>query len=595
LLTLNIIDSNLMKQLRLLIFTLIFFTSQGLYAQSDLQNRYLNGKDLYKLGKYELAMEVFRNIVREEENNDFLEYASFYYALSAYKANQLIVAENMLLQITHKFPNWHQKDEALYWLARMNFEKNNLLKGLNYLRDIKDKSVKEDGRALKTYYISQVDDIEKMKDIMASYPADKENAEVIAAKLKNMPASEENLNYLKEIVTQFHLDPKKFLPEELKTKFKESYNVAVMFPFMNDELSPSRGPKGNQFVLDMYEGFRLAQKQLEEEGVKLNLFAYDTRRDSTETALLLQKDEMKTMDLIVGPLYPVPVKLVSAFSMENKINMINPMSNNSSVIGNNPFSFLYKSSVETQAKRAADFAAETFPRTNALVLYTSNPRDTLMASIYRKRLLEEGFCVEMLKSTDAKTIIDYLTNRVEDLPNLPNEPFVVPLGSIGHIFVASLNESVLANTITSIEVRGDKIPLLGHEDWLNSKFISFDQLEKMNVYMLAPNFVDHTSDSVKAFRSKYQKAVNVLPNNFAQGGYDMMILVGRMLRQHGTKFQKYLHQAGYIEGELFPGYNYKGGNDNQFVPVIKFINAKLEVVNEELGVAKIRLNNEVKK
>jgi TolA-binding protein len=87
-------------------------------AQVNYQQQYSNGKLLFRNGKYNLAMETFKSLITYDQRNPFTEYASYYYALSAYNQGYGSVAKDMFSQIKKLYPNWDQIDEVNLWLAR---------------------------------------------------------------------------------------------------------------------------------------------------------------------------------------------------------------------------------------------------------------------------------------------------------------------------------------------------------------------------------------------------------------------------------------------------------------------------------------------
>ena len=98
------------------------------------------------------------------------------------------------------------------------------------------------------------------------------------------------------------------------------------------------------------------------------------------------------MNLIIGPLYSSPVKLVSQYCLENKIFMINPLSSNNEIIDNNKYAMLFLPSNKTLAIKAAEYAKEKFKKNkNAIIFYENNKVDSLIASIYQNKMEENGF------------------------------------------------------------------------------------------------------------------------------------------------------------------------------------------------------------
>ena len=94
-----------------------------------------------------------------------------------------------------------------------------------------------------------------------------------------------------------------------------------LLPFMYDQFKRSNEKKN--FVIELYEGIKLALKDIETKGINVEIFAYDTEKSATVTKNVLQKEELKGMDLIIGPLYSETIELVTKFAYDNKINMVN--------------------------------------------------------------------------------------------------------------------------------------------------------------------------------------------------------------------------------------------------------------------------------
>src|SRR5687767_8777750 len=73
-------------------------------AQTDFKQQYSISKRLFTDGKYNLAQESFRKLIPFDQNNPYSEYASFYYAISAYHQGFLSVSKDMLSQIKTLYP-----------------------------------------------------------------------------------------------------------------------------------------------------------------------------------------------------------------------------------------------------------------------------------------------------------------------------------------------------------------------------------------------------------------------------------------------------------------------------------------------------------
>ena len=565
-----------MKKL-LLIFS-VLLAPYLLEGQSSEQKSYLNGKEFFNRGQYNLAIEAFKPLTTY--SNTFSEYATYFYALAAYRDGQVDIAKNILLQLLRKYPNWTRKDEAQLWLTKIYFEKQQPELALSSLKDIRDRSLVTLAGDLKQQHLTSLS-LEQLKSLNKQFTDDKQLAEILAGKLA-ISSFDDDQRLFDELVSRFRFDRDALNSQHVApTEMKERYQVAVCFPFMTSNIQTDGKPNSNQWVLDLYQGIQLGQSELKQQNIELDLFAYDTERDSLKTANILAKSEMSAMDLIIGPLYPTPSKLVAQFSFDQEINILNPLSSNIQIISNNPYSFLLNPGEETRAKVAASFISERLDKDqHVLVVYGSRSNDSVAAETYKRQLSEAGFTVEVMEripTADAEGISRFIIEGFTEYFGTDETPLE---HNFGHVFVASNQELIMANVIGILDNLSVEVSIMGNENWLRSRYVDYRQLERMNVYLTAPGFLDYTSDTFKEFQKKYLAKTGIAPNRFSFIGYESMLLYGKLLHQGGTHFQHELQKNDFYTGKLFKGYNYQEHNDNQYVPIVTFESGVLTQVNE---------------
>lgn len=558
--------------------------SAGAQAQT-LQQRYENAKDLFVKGNYGLAREAFKSLAAVKVDNPYEELASFFYALSSYHEGHVAFARDMFLQLKSRHPGWEGLDEANYWLAKIYFENGQNDKAFATIASISDKEIGRDAAVMKAHFLNLMPE-DSLKALLSRYPSDAVIAETLAGRIVEAPITRRDNDLLDELIAKYNLDKSKYetaVPE--KSVMKDSYKVAVVLPFMVKEYSNSFVARKN-FVYEIFEGMKMAQKELKREGVDIQLFAYDSRKDSVHTKRLLSAPEMKGMDLIVGPISSETIDIVSAFSYANRINMINPVSTNSQVIGRNPYSFLFLPSLETQARQAARFAAKNFGDNKTVaIFYGESNRDSVLAHSYKQAIEEEGFVAPIMKKVRKqreRELFDLFTQREVDPENPDVEgELILKKDSIGHIYAAtdSDDEMIASYLISALETRGEYIKMIGHEEWLDFSFIIPEQLERLQAHLVAPTFIDYSSERYKRFRNEYLNATYTAPSKFSCIGYDMMKFIGSILHQEGVYFQVKFEEMGFRKGSILPGYQYDHAQDNQHVPVVRFINSELANVN----------------
>lgn len=593
-----------MIKLNRIVLTLVFFfVSLVLWAQKNNPSdaRFTNAKELMELGKYGLAMQAMEPLTASFDGNRYEKIASYYYAICAYQEGDISVARNMFLQILEKYPSWESRDEVNLWLTNIYLEQGEIQKAMNYASFIRDAEIKQEASSLKRTYFSEFS-YEELDSLIQVYPSDKDIAKNLADKIIGLPISDQDRDYLENIVSVFELDKTKYrIEEELKSVKKDNYQVALMLPFMLNELRNNTIHLSNEFVIELYEGFLMGVADLKNRGINISLHLYDTKSDSITTTRITQLEELKHMDLIIGPLYPGPVKVVSDFAFNNQINMINPLSNNSEIIGKNPFAFLFMPSDETMARKSADFISSTFENKNAFVFYGDNSRDSTMAYAYKKEIESNGFevCyINGVATENAKTILDLLTNTITiefdasefdslvigddiqgNLRITEKDYLAIQPDSIGHIFIASNEPALVANTITGLETRGDTIALLGFDRWLDQRAVSIGGLNRLHTLLIAPTYLDKSKNKLEGLNSFYMETFNAYPTRYFYIGYEVMMTSGKMMNKMGNLFQFDPGINDFIPGEIFQGALYGSKNSNQIVPIIKFEDSELIVVN----------------
>ena len=123
------------------------------------------------------------------------------------------------------------------------------------------------------------------------------------------------------------------------------YKVALMVPLYLGEMGkldvakenvPKAQKSRSMAFLQFYEGFIMAVKDLEKEGLKLDLNVFDVTENVASAERALTAIEGKDYDLIVGPFYGKSFTVIEDYAKTAGITMINPLSNRESVIVDSP-------------------------------------------------------------------------------------------------------------------------------------------------------------------------------------------------------------------------------------------------------------------
>ncbi len=553
----------------LFVAVLVFLFSQ-VTAQSDqeLKNSYQYGKQLISEGKFNLAKDIFYKLTQPLPNNIYEKHAYYFYGLALYKTGDKKIARTYLQKLVESAPSFAQIDEAKYLLGAILLEAGEIKQGLDLLNTIKQSTLKEDINAQKRYFLATLP-TEQLKKLYET-TQDEGVGKLLAQRLANERISTEDKFLLESLLVKYNLKGVSLIQTHKSLEppiLKPAYKIALFFPFFLKETSPYSPNRRYQFVYDMYEGMKIAQEQLENEGIKIKLFAFDTERNDNVIAQFIQKQANSEIDLIMGPIYPNNFKSLLPLAETKKINIVNPFANDISIYQSNPYVFFAESSYQTQGKKTAEFAAQNFIGKKAYVYYGRNIEDSLSAFAHKETLEKSNFQV-YLRPIDSRTIFQRFTNDITSISKTDS----------AHIFISTSEEAVALNLISATQAARRILPIIAPEAWLSFEQIPYEKYQQAEVYFFSSNYV-RTNKDAKNFQKEYITRSNMMPSKFAYLGYEMMYYFGKILSKYGINFQNTIKQVDYDKGKMMIGFDFKDSNDNQCVAITKFKEGALEVVN----------------
>ncbi|MFZ9982186.1 MAG: hypothetical protein ACO3FI_09165 [Cyclobacteriaceae bacterium] len=546
------------------------------YGQ-DFKSRYTHARELFDEGKFALASEAFKPLMVYDQANPYNEYAAFYYGLSSLKENFKMLAKSTFLGIEQNYPNWNQMDEVRYWLAFIYFEQGEYFRGMEKLSLIRN----EKGQAkLKESFLSKIKDPEILRMLLEDFH-DPVTAKLLIGTLLAQ-RKEETISEAKRLMGSYSFNESQFdIPQVVKPS--EHYRVGVLFPFLAQTLEPTPVTKRNQYVLDLYLGMKLASDSLEEAGIPVELALYDTERNPDRVREILAWPELKSLDVIAGPLFNDELKPVREFSVATKIPMIHPVSNSPEYLNENPDALLFQPSWITTGKKSAEHLASLGIKKPCMIFYEKTARDSTIAHAFRDRANELKIPVVLFREVtweSSAVISSILTTPVKyDKWRNPVE-FKLKKDSIGSVFVASDSELIFTKVIAAVDARDDDTLILGQETWLEKPGMDWIKFESLGIVLAAPNFHNPFSLNYMKFEQKYLAAHHSAPGLYARIGYEfMMFLAGQLISFGGSNLKEWISSEASSEGILSGGFNFRGTSDNQVVPFIRFKDGALVRVN----------------
>lgn len=370
------------------------------------------------------------------------------------------------------------------------------------------------------------------------------------------------------------------------TSIKSVYQVALMLPFFLNEnqnvlekenINSSDIFGMSTYALEFYEGFLVAIDSLKSEGLNLNLVVYDTENDTSVTASILRKPEMKKMDLIVGPMYYKNFVKAADFAKKHQINIVTPVKQSNKILLGNSYVSKVATSSPLLVKQFADYCHKNWSMHNIILINHQGESDdagiqTFLKS-YKKSMLDS-------KDSTMQSVPNELIYGDKSFSNLKNNLNELKMNVI---YVPSDNQAFITSLISSLhELKGDyKFTLVFNENILNYDNLEVAHLHDLNVHALTSEFVDPEAQVVKEFKKQFYSRNKHLPSKFSYLGYDVGYYYLSLLNQFGANFEVMF--MGYNKEMLMMNFNFfktgiESGYENHSVFLLKYEDYKLKKV-----------------
>jgi len=357
------------------------------------------------------------------------------------------------------------------------------------------------------------------------------------------------------LLLPFNLDQNKVKME----KVKEGKEVAIM--------------NQTRFFVEFLQGAKFALDSLKNKGHNIQVFVFDTKSDTNHISTLINKEDFKKLDMIIGPAYGHNFEYLA-----NKINgratyLVSPYGKKMSILSHSPKVVKYRSSVESRVKVLSEFLYRNHKDDNIIITH-EGAEDLLFA----ERLQREVLAMSLLKDSVVMTSPTVVKGVFE-----PVEKLLVQRKNI----VVSINtkESFATNLVVKMQSKHKdfEIMVVGMEEWKSYKNIEVRYWESLSMHVVGNLDFRYLGVNNEAYFKSYYEMYSTEPSYHAVLGNELVLnLLGNL------ENNKYSHSqiAGkYIEGEI-SNYHFKftgdqTGIDNRAAAVYKYEDYKFVPISNE--------------
>jgi hypothetical protein len=327
------------------------------------------------------------------------------------------------------------------------------------------------------------------------------------------------------------------LPQVLRAVPADTlFRVGVVLPF---KATGSRGGL-SEAALDYYEGIRLALEDLEQMGMKVRLYVFDSQRDSAALDEMLAHPDTRQLDLMLGPVIPNELDKVARYCGQYGIPLVSPWRFYAAPVGSNCLVFNPFSNDSTRMKALTEKALWYYPGVKVVAL--SDNSSEAVKNIENMKQVFKAYTKRSFK------VVPYnATNPGTQLPVSDSVVIIVPMSRT--TVLASLNKYLESNP---------KAVLIGHPSWYEKMENTLSNHVLNQVILPEMNFVDYSEAEVYNFRLRYRTQYYSEPSRFTYMGYDQLYFFGQALMAFGRDFSGAVSNGNFRM--LQHEYNFKKRN-----------------------------------
>jgi LysM repeat protein len=430
-------------------------------------------------------------------------------------------------------------------------------------------------------YMVSTDTIVEINNL-SSFKIRKDDVLKIPVKRVNYDIVEKDLNDLNKTDT-VHFS-------SISTTYKDMYTVAIMLPLMLDKnesvmnqamrLGQAREMfQTTKISFDFYQGFMLAMDSLKQAGLNVKVLVYDTKKDTSVIAGLMNKEEFKEVDLVVGPLFEHTIRYATKRCAEKQIRIVLPFNTDEKNLYNNPFVFKSVASDMTLMDGTVDYIVQHHAQHNVILVKPINQSDLALYERVRERFNEKikavknPYNLKIVEASQGSTSGRELNAYVKsDTVNV----FIIPSNDLTFVSgaMSRLNKVMNLNPYKS----DFKVVTFGLEEWNKFEDLDVKYRNRLNQHYASYRYVDYNDPEGVEFVKAYRSHNGVDPNVYATQGFDIGMYFVSSLYLYGTNFDSALdfYRMNLVQNNFsFQPILPQSGQENQRVCIIKYDNYKL--------------------
>lgn len=352
---------------------------------------------------------------------------------------------------------------------------------------------------------------------------------------------------------------------------KDAYTIGLFLPLDAD--STKGGKSTSSIALEFYEGALLAAEDFKNDSVKLTVQVFDTKNDSVYINDILAKKAVKSLDLVIGPLFASGFQRVSSHMLADSVICVSPFSQTYKVIEGAPLAHKITPTAITIVDQCARFISKTYGNQNVVLLSTNNPKDQGSMSLYRDRL----------SSSMSAGGLTFKEHTISAGGKIPESLFSTTAENL--IIFPSSDQATVALIVSQLSdlTYKFKIKLWGLNQWQTYDNLDLAKLSKVGLLFARTSYADKDNTQVSSINKRCRDKYKTDASEYFYQGYDAMTYYANMLARYGRNLTPCLLCEGEVKGTQtnfkYGVSNGSNGIENIAISIMQYKNNSIVKVN----------------
>ena len=317
----------------------------------------------------------------------------------------------------------------------------------------------------------------------------------------------------------------------------------------------------------IYNGVKIALRDLKELGYNLELNVFDSKYNTNTIKEIFQDTLFKSSNLIIGPLYSKNIKMMRVFSKNSHIPMISPYNIPSQALFNYPDLFKIQPSRSSQSKEMAIYIKNSKDDYNILLLSdVEDNKSKVYGNIFSDAFNDTIYLIkDSLKKLDS--ILPTLLKRGDDWSHLldklsKKKSNLIIIISNQVPFITYAFNKIIEFSNSQEHYKSD-FEIFGFEDIYRIKTIDVIYKNKFNLHFVSKGIPDLNSNRIAEFKDKYRDFLFAEPTKYSYLGYDIVKSI--FMKIYPYKLNSESYYQGLLNDVFYNRIDLGSGSENSLV------------------------------